>query len=65
MYDSNVAPESPRNVSSTSIEAININCKTQFSLQLQKVFFCCTSIANVWNRLSDYVVDVDSLKLFK
>jgi len=38
--------------------------KPQLSLQLQKIFLCCTSM-ELWNSLPDHVVDVNSLKQFK
>ena len=46
------------------LEVINKIAKPQLSLQLSKIFFCCTSSLRV-EQFTDHVVDVNSLKQFE
>jgi len=64
MYDRSVAPELPRNISSTRGNIPKYKLQNQFSLQLSKFFFAAR-VVNVWNSLPDHVVDINSLKQFE
>jgi len=59
MYNSIVAPELIRNTSAT-IGAINHTFHYNF-----RKFSFAARIVNIWNSLPDYVVDVNSVAVFK
>jgi len=63
MYDSSVAPELIRNTSATrgnKYKLLNHTIHCNF-----RKFSFAACIINIWNSLPDYVVDVNSVALFK
>jgi len=63
MYDSIVAPELIRNTSATRGNKYKLLNHT-FHYNFRKFSFAAR-IVNIWNSLPDYVVDVNSVAVFK
>ena len=63
MYDSSVAPELIRNTSATRGNKYKLLNRT-FHCNF-RIFSFAAHIVNIWNSLPDYVVDVNSVALFK
>ena len=63
MYDSSVAPELIRNTSATRGNKYK-RLNHTFHYNFRKFSFAAR-IVNIWNSLPDYVVDVNSVALFK
>ena len=63
MYDSSVAPGLIRNTSATRSNKYKLLNHT-FHYNFRKFSFVAR-IVNIWNSLPDYVVDVNSVALFK
>lgn len=63
MYDSSVAPELIRNTSATRGNKYKLLNHT-FHYNFRKFSFAAR-IVNIWNSLPDYVVDVNSVAVFK
>ena len=66
MYDRSVALELPRNVSSTRGNKYKLqNHSFHYNFRKFSFFAARARVVNVWNSLSDHVVDVNSLKQFE
>jgi len=63
MYDSSVAPELIRNTSATRGNKYKLLNHT-FHYNFRKFSFAAC-IVNIWNSLPDYVVNVNSVAVFK
>ena len=63
IYDSSVAPELIRNTSATRGNKYKLLNHT-FHYNFRKFSFAAR-IVNIWNSLPDYVVDVNSVAVFK
>ena len=62
MYDSSVAPELIRNTSATRGNKYKL---LNHTFHHSYTHFFAARIVNIWNSLPDYVVDVNSVALFK
>jgi len=63
LHDSSVAPELPRNVSSTKGNKYKSQ-NHSFHYNFRKCSFAAR-VVNVWNSLPDHVVDINSFKQFE